>query len=114
MNVFTLLAQYVPTEGVNNAVGNGSDIQNVGGMTNTGIFGPGSVVTNVINIMMYIVGIIAVIMIIAGGIMYATAAGDEAKTKKARTAIVGGLIGLAFAILAWTLVNFVFVSIGGH
>jgi hypothetical protein len=65
------------------------------------------IVSGVIKIMMYIIGIISVIMIIAGGIMYATASGDEAKTKKARTAIVGALIGLVFAILAWTLTNFV-------
>jgi hypothetical protein len=57
--------------------------------------------------MMYIVGILSVIMLIAGGIMYATSAGDEAKTKKAKTAVTAAIIGLVFAVLAWTIVTFV-------
>jgi hypothetical protein len=88
-------------------VNSGINAANNGGQTQAPLFGSNGVVTHVISIMMYIVGIVSVIMIIAGGISYATAAGDEAKTKKARKMIVGALIGLVFAILAWTLTNFV-------
>jgi hypothetical protein len=69
------------------------------------------VVPSVVNVMMYIVGIISVIVLIVGGILYATSTGDEAKVKKAKGAIVAALVGLVFAVLAWTLVNFVFTAI---
>jgi hypothetical protein len=110
VNPLFFLAQYVPSNGLNNA---NDDTKNIGGTTTKNIFGgKDSIVSQVINILMYIIGIIAVIMLIVGGIMYATSAGDEAKAKKARGAIISGLLGLAFAILAWTLVNFVFANLG--
>jgi hypothetical protein len=68
-------------------------------------------VTQVTNIAMYAVGIVSIIIIVFSGIMYATAAGDEAKAKKARNGLAGGLVGLAIAILAWTLTNFVFTAL---
>jgi len=68
-------------------------------------------VTTITQILMYAVGIISVVIIIFSGIMYATAAGDEAKVKKAKNGLVGGLVGLGIAILAWTLVNFVFSAL---
>jgi hypothetical protein len=112
---FGQLAQTIPGS-LNNSAGNDS-IKNVGGtdsgLTDKGIFGANSIVSNVINIILYIVGIVAVIMLIVGGIMYATSAGDEKKVTTAKATIVAALIGLAVAILAWTLVNFVFVAIGG-
>jgi hypothetical protein len=69
------------------------------------------IVPQVVSIIMYIVGIISVIMLISAGIMYATSAGDEAKMKKAKGAIIAAIIGLVIALLAWTLVNFVFSAI---
>jgi hypothetical protein len=113
---FNQLAQEVPG-GLGNSAGNEA-INSVGGnntgLTDKGIFEPDGIVPTVINIILYIVGIIAVIMLIVGGIMYATSAGDEKKVTTAKATIVAALIGLAVAILAWTLVNFVFVSIGGQ
>jgi hypothetical protein len=69
------------------------------------------IVPQVVSIIMYIVGIISVIVLIIAGIMYATSAGDEAKMKKAKGAIIAAIIGLVIALLAWTLVNFVFSAI---
>ncbi|MCL1929548.1 pilin [Candidatus Saccharibacteria bacterium] len=66
-----------------------------------------TVVGNITSVAMWAVGIISVVIIIFSGIMYATAAGDESKTKKAQKALVGGIIGLAIAILALVIVNFV-------
>jgi hypothetical protein len=66
-----------------------------------------SIVGNVVEVLMYVVGIVAVIIIILAGIMYATAAGDEAKVKKAKNALIGGIVGLAIAVLAWAIVDFV-------
>lgn len=54
-----------------------------------------------------IIAAISVIVIIWGGIMYATAAGEEEKTKKARKTIIGALIGLILGLLARTIVSIV-------
>lgn len=94
--------------GLNQSAGDDSTAGD-SGMTTSGL---GDVVTTVINIILYAIGIIAVIMLIFGGIQYATSAGDEKKVTTAKNTIIYAIIGLAVAILAWTLVNFVFSAIG--
>ena len=69
-------------------------------------------VSSAIGYVMYVVGALSVIVIIMGGIMYATATGDESKTAKAKKIIIGAIVGLAFAILASILVEFVKRQIG--
>ena len=66
-----------------------------------------SVVGTVINTILYVIGILAVIMIIFGGIQYTTSAGDQAKVTKAKNTILYGIVGLVIAILAYAIVNFV-------
>ncbi|GEM_PF-544639 len=65
------------------------------------------IVSQVISTIIYIIGIVAVIMIILGGIHYATSQGDPAKVKKGKDTILYGIIGLVIAILAYAIVNFV-------
>jgi hypothetical protein len=48
---------------------------------------------------------ISTLVLIWGGIMYATAAGDEEKLRKARKAMIGALVGLAVGLLAAVLVG---------
>jgi hypothetical protein len=67
----------------------------------------GVVITNVTQTAMFIVGIVAVLMLILGGIWYATSAGNEEKMKTAKRVIIGALIGLAFAVLAYAIASFV-------
>ena len=67
----------------------------------------GLVVQDVIDILFWAIGIIAVIMIIVGGIMYATSMGDPGKAKKAKDAIMYGIVGLVIALLAFAIVRFV-------
>ena len=54
-----------------------------------------------------IVGILAVIGIIIGGVQYAISAGDAGKVKRAKNTIMYSLIGLIVALLSWAIVNFV-------
>jgi len=49
---------------------------------------------------------ISVIILIWGGLLYSTAAGDEQKTAKARKAILGAIIGLVIGLLAPSIVNY--------
>ena len=63
-----------------------------------------------INLAIGVIGFIAVVVIIYGGFMYTTSAGDSNKVTKAKNAIMYGIIGLVVAMLAFAIVNFV---IGG-
>jgi hypothetical protein len=64
-------------------------------------------IKSIINVMLFILGAIAVIMIIIGGIRYTTSNGDASATKGAKDTILYAVIGLIVAILAYAIVNFV-------
>ena len=70
-----------------------------------------TIVRTIINVIVYIVGLLAVIMIIYGGILYTTSAGDPGKVKKAKDTILYGIVGLVIAVLAFAIVNFILGSI---
>ena len=61
--------------------------------------------------MLGVLGLLAVVVIIYGGFMYTTSAGDSSKIKKAKDTIMYGVIGLVIALLAFAIVNFVVSSI---
>ena len=46
-------------------------------------------------------------MIVDAGILYTTSAGDSAKVQKAKNALIYAVVGIAVAILAGVIVNFV-------
>ena len=64
-------------------------------------------VKNITNTMLYLLGLIAVIAIIIGGIKYVLANGDAGKVKSSKDIILYSVIGLIVAIMAWGIVNFV-------
>ncbi|MBQ6355085.1 hypothetical protein IJJ18_01520 [Candidatus Saccharibacteria bacterium] len=64
-------------------------------------------ITTIINVALGVIGLIAVVMIILGGVQYTTSSGDAAKVKKAKDTILYGIIGLVVALLAFAIVNFV-------
>lgn len=69
------------------------------------------VLNTVINVVLGVIGFVAVAMIILGGISYTTSQGDAAKTTKARNTILYGVVGLVIALLAFAIVNFVLNSV---
>ena len=80
-------------------------------------FDPADMVKNVVNIAMYIIAIVAVAMIIWGGIQYMISSGDSGKVKTAKNTIIYGCIGLVIAILSYAIVNFVttkVTNLGGN
>lgn len=58
-------------------------------------------------VLLVIVAIIAVIMIIWGGLRYVTAGESEEGTTKGRKNVIYGIVGLAIALLAFAVVQFV-------
>jgi hypothetical protein len=65
------------------------------------------VLQNGLNIAYFLAGTIAVIVIIIGGITYATAAGNSSNVTKAKNLILYSVIGLVVIIIAFAITNFV-------
>jgi len=70
-------------------------------------------ITIVINVLLGLIGVVAVIMLIIGGFRYVLSQGDEKATKGAKDTILFAIIGIVVAILAFAIVNFVIGAIGG-
>lgn len=64
-------------------------------------------VTNIINWVLGLLGIVAVIMILYGGFIWLTAGGNDEKVENAKKILGSAVIGLVIVILAWAIVNFV-------
>ena len=64
-------------------------------------------ITTVVNLLSAAVGVIAVIMIIVGGLRFVTSAGNSEGTKNARNTITYAVIGLVVVALAQIIVHFV-------
>ena len=71
------------------------------------LFGDSGVFKQVTNTILYIVGIIAVIMLIIGGIKYVVSGGDAKKVTDAKNTVLYAIIGLVICFLAFAIVNFV-------
>lgn len=61
----------------------------------------------VINIFSFIVGVVAVIMVIIGGFKYITSAGDSTNIASAKNTILYAIVGLIIVALAQVIVRFV-------
>lgn len=70
-----------------------------------------STLSVIINVALGIIGFVAVVMIILGGVQYTTSAGDAAKVTKAKNTILYGIVGLVIALLAFAIVNFILSNV---
>lgn len=61
----------------------------------------------VMNILMFLLGAIAVIMIVIGGLRYTTSNGDAGTIKSAKDTILYAVVGLIVALIAYAIVSFV-------
>ena len=75
--------------------------------------GAEDLVKNIINILLTVASVVAVIMIIVGGIRYATSNGDSTQVTAAKNTIMYAVIGLVIAIFAYAIVNFVLFQTAG-
>ncbi len=71
---------------------------------------PGAIVKSIVNVLLFIIGAVAVIMIIIGGIRYTVSQGDQSQVSSAKNTILYAVIGLLVAIFAYAIVNFVVTS----
>jgi Trk-type K+ transport system membrane component len=64
-------------------------------------------IVGVVQTIMGFLGLLAVIVVIWGGVKWMTSGGEQAKVDEARKLIINGVIGLVIVILAFTIVTFV-------
>lgn len=72
--------------------------------------GGGKFAQSVTNTLLFMLGIGAVIMIVIGGIKYASANGDASQVQSAKNTIMYSVVGLVVAIMAWGIVTFVITT----
>lgn len=65
------------------------------------------IVKLIVDIFLFVIGAVAVVMIIFGGMRFIISSGDAAAVKSARDTIIYSVAGLVVAILAYAIVNFV-------
>ncbi|MBN9398454.1 hypothetical protein BGO18_00180 [Candidatus Saccharibacteria bacterium 47-87] len=95
-------AQSAIQQGVEAARGNG---------TPSTLFGGSGVITTITNTLLFVAGALAVIMIIIGGIRYATSGGNASNVTAAKNTILYAIVGLIIAFLAFAIVNWVLGAI---
>jgi len=70
-----------------------------------------SIIKDVVNILSFVVGVVAVIMVIVGGLKYITSGGDSNSVNSAKNTILYAVIGLVVVALAQIIVRFVLTRI---
>ena len=74
------------------------------------LFGNSGVFAQISSVLLFIVGAVAVIMIVIGGLRYVISGGDASQVQAAKNTILYALVGIIVAILAYAAVNFVISS----
>jgi hypothetical protein len=71
------------------------------------------IATNVLNFLLSIVGVIGIIMLVIGGLMYLTAAGDEDRINTGKRIVNYSIIGIAVALAALVIVTQIAAFLSG-
>ena len=64
-------------------------------------------VGKIVNTLIFIVGILSVVMIIGGGLLYVLSGGDSGNVTRAKNTVLYAVIALIVALLAYAIVNWV-------
>ncbi len=100
-------AQTCDPNDISGGVKAGADCAAPSNSPNAPLFGPDGVFVTVTNILIFIIGAIAVIMLIIGGIRYVLSQGDQSAITSAKNTILYAIIGIVVAMLAYGAVNFI-------
>lgn len=67
---------------------------------------------NIVNFFLYFLGFIAVVMIIYGGILYVTSAGNQENIDKAKKILLYAIVGIVVILLSFAIVNTLLTGAG--
>lgn len=87
-------------------------VEIAGGDCGTGSTGFLDAFQLIANTLIFVIGAIAVIMVIVGGLRYVLSNGDTAGVKSAKDTILYSLVGVVVSLLAYALVSFVIGRFG--
>lgn len=108
--VISLTSLYLaPTAGAIEGVQNGANSAR-GNDQPLDLFGNNGTFATITNVLLFIIGAVAVIMIVIGGMRYVLSGGDSSQITSAKNTILYAIIGIIVAILAYAAVNFVIGS----
>lgn len=97
---FSLLGLAMNTE---RAFAQTMDISGIDALEPSQNLDAGDVINNIVNLILYAAGALAVVYLIWGGLTYITAGGDAEKASKGRVAITNAIIGIAIIVGALTI-----------
>ena len=101
------------TDSIKCGVNSGAELDLSGGtcsVKDTGTTSLQGLIVKIINIFSIIVGVIAVIMIIVGGLKYITSGGESSNVSGAKNTIIYAIVGLVIVALAQFIVRFVLTN----
>lgn len=75
------------------------------------LFAPGGIFTTVANTLIFLVGAIAVIFLIIGGLRYVISNGDPKNVEAAKNTILYAIVGIVVAIISFAAVQFVITAL---
>ncbi len=90
-------------DGVDCAQGEGQD---------KSLFDADGIFQIIVNTLLFIIGAVAVIMLVYGGFKYVTSAGDSSAVTSAKNTILYAVIGIVVALLSWAILDFVLNQLG--
>ena len=72
---------------------------------------PRTMIADIINIVLTLLGIVAVIIVLLGGFKWMTAGGNEDKVSEAKKLLGAGVVGLVIILAAWGIANFILTQL---
>jgi hypothetical protein len=79
--------------------------------TRDNLFAPNGIFVVVANTLIFLVGAVAVIMLIVGGLRYVVSSGDSKAVESAKNTILYAIVGIVVAVISFALVQFVISSL---
>jgi len=77
------------------------------------MFGDAGFVTAIAELLVFVAGAVAVIMLLYSGILFALSRGEDRKVERAKRTALFALMGLIVALLSYAIVRFVLVTLLG-
>lgn len=78
------------------------------------LFSEGGVFDRIVTAILFLVGAFSVLMLIVGGVRYVISSGNQDQVQGAKNTIIYALVGLAIALLAYAIVQFIIGQLGGE
>lgn len=103
----TPVAAVNPVEQVCSGGGSGSAACEAADPNEGALLGAEGVVTRAVQFIVYIAGALSVVLVVLGGIKYATSNGDSGNIQSAKNTVIYALVGLIVAVFAQAIVSFV-------